>query len=142
VAAQQVRIEGLRELQRDLRLIDKTMPRELRKANKAAAEIVAVEARKRTPVHSGRARRSLVARAEQRSASVKGGGARVPYFAWLDFGGSVGRNKSVHREVIKGGRIIYPALAAKREQVADEYEELLAGVFRLAGLNYRRVGRG
>lgn len=136
-----IRVEGLRELQRHLRMLDVALPRELRKANKQAAEIVAVEARRRTPVRTGRARRSITVRAEQRGASVKGGGARVPYFAWLDYGGQVGRRNSVSRPYRKGGRILYPSLAARREQVVDAYEVLLARVFATAGMRFRRTGR-
>ncbi|MEW6583473.1 MAG: HK97 gp10 family phage protein, partial [Actinomycetota bacterium] len=55
----QVRIEGLRELQATLRRIDGQLPRLVRGRLREAAGIVAVEARARAPVRSGRLRRSI-----------------------------------------------------------------------------------
>lgn len=134
VTDQTIHIEGLVELQKALRKADSDLPKRLRLANKAAAEVVAQEARRRTPVRTGKAQRSIASRAEQRGASVKGGGARVPYFPWLEFGGRVGRNKAVVRPFIKGGRIIYPALAAKGGEAVDKYATEIDALLRDAGL--------
>lgn len=138
VTDQTIRIEGLVELQKALRKADSDLPKRLRLANKAGAEVVAAEARQRVNQvaknPTGRTERSIAARAEQRGASVKGGGARVPSYAWFDFGGRVGRNKSVVRPFIKGGRIIYPALAAKGSEAVDKYDNEIDALLRDAGL--------
>lgn len=133
-------VEGLRELQKSLRAVSSDLPKELRKANKAAADDVVPAAQRRAPSRTGKLRKSIVARAEQRGASVKGGGARVPYFGFIDFGnkigvgGGVGRHDSHPRPFIKRGRIIYPAVTEKRDEILDTYERALAGLIRSAGL--------
>jgi len=71
---------GLRDLQKELRSVDKDLPKVLRRANLAAAEVIAEEARKRAPVDGGSLRKSIKATAGQRDASVKAGSpSRVPY---------------------------------------------------------------
>lgn len=37
-------------------------------------------------------------------------GADVPWYGFADFGGKVGRNKSISRRYIKGGRWLFPAV--------------------------------
>lgn len=123
-------VEGLKELQATLRKVDAALPRQLRKVNKEAADTVASDARGRAPVLSGRLRDSIAARAEQRSASVKGGGGRVPYFGFIDFGGAVGRDHATVRPFIKGGRIIYPAVTANRDRIFDTYERGINALLR------------
>jgi hypothetical protein len=63
---------------------------------------------------------------------VVGGGARVPWYPWIDFGGSVGRKRSVHRAFLPDGRFIYPGFAARRDEIAgvigDEMRRMAAGL--------------
>lgn len=127
-------VEGLRELQSSLREVSDELPRELRKINKAAADLVVPAAQRRAPSVSGRLRKSIVARAEQRGASIKGGGKRVPYFGFIDFGGRVGRNKSVERPFIKRGRIIYPAVDEQHDRIIELHEAGIAALLHDAGL--------
>lgn len=129
-----VEVKGLKELNRHLKDAGDGMQKELGKAGKAAAEVVAAAARARTPVRSGRARDSVRAGASSGGGVVRAGGAKVPYFAWLDWGGAVGRNKSVVREFRKEGRIIYPALGDKRAEVIESYERGVHEVLQKAGL--------
>lgn len=127
-------VSGIADVQRALRGVSADLPKELRKVNLAAAETVRDAARGRAPSRSGKLRASIAARAEQRGASVKGGGARVPYFGFIDFGGSVGRNNSVTRPFIRKGRIIYPAIDDKRDEIFGTYERGLNTLLRAAGL--------
>lgn len=128
-------VEGLAELRRALRRVgDKVATRELGQAGKTAAGIVAERARSKVPVQTGRARDSVRAVVAQGGGAIKGGRASVPYYAWLDFGGRVGRNRSVERPFIRRGRYIYPALDERMDDVIDTYEKLVAAVFRDAGL--------
>ncbi|RMH67457.1 MAG: hypothetical protein D6683_17865 [Actinomyces sp.] len=66
---------------------DKDLGRALRQANKAAAEVIAEEARRQAPVRTGRLRSSIRAQATQKGASVKAGSpARVPYASVIHWG--------------------------------------------------------
>ncbi len=130
----QVVVSGIADVQRALRAVSADFPKELRKANLAAAEKVRDTARSRAPRLTGRLAQSIASRADQRSASVKGGGARVPYFGFIDFGGSVGRNNSVTRPFIRKGRIIYPAIDERRSEIFDSYEHDINALIRRAGL--------
>ena len=83
----QIKITGLKELQRALKDADASLPRQLRVALNAGAELVIKYARPRIPERSGRGRASLKMRSTQRLAQVAIGGKRAPYMGWLDFGG-------------------------------------------------------
>ena len=111
-----VKVEGLRDLQKQLRQAqDKDMQAALRKANKGAAEIVADEARNKVPVRSGRLKASIGARGSQRSATVKAGtAARVPYAGPIHFGWRA-RN-------ITPQPFLYEALGEKWDNVYKDYE--------------------
>lgn len=115
-----IRIEGLKELQRDLRKAqDKDSKKLLRKANKTAAEVVALRAaQKEAPRKSGRLRKSIGARAGQTSSKVKAGTAsRVPYAGAIHFGWP--------RRNIRPNRFLNRALWRTRDQVRDAYSEAL-----------------
>lgn len=134
-------IEGLADVQRTLRSVDKALPRELRRISKQVADLARDAAREQAPRgESGRLANSIASRPEQRGAAVKGGGARVPYFGFIDFGnevgtgGGVGRGDSHPRPFIKGGRILYPALAANYDRIVDNYARALNSLLRDAGL--------
>lgn len=118
-----VRVEGLARLRRNLKELDGELPKQLTARLKAIAETVAEDARSRVPVRTGRAQRSIKALASGSTAGVRGGQKSVPYYGWLDFGGKIVQRKMrrvLRREVIKGGRYMYPALAANHERVAKE----------------------
>ncbi len=103
-----IQIGGLRDFQRGLRDMDSALPRGLRLALNEAADVVVKEARPLVPRRSGRAAASIKAASTRTSVRVKAGGARVPYYAWLDWGGRTGRKKSIVRPFIKDeGRYLY-----------------------------------
>lgn len=129
-----IKITGLVEFQRALRALDAELPRALRLAHNQAAEVVVEWARPRVPTTSGRARASVRATSSQRDARVTGGGARVPYYPWLDFGGRVGRQKSIKRPFLSGGRYIYPGYTRNRDQVEGVLLAALLEVCRRAGV--------
>lgn len=130
-----VRVEGIKELQRSLRQANASFPAELRKANKSAAEVVVRFAVPRAPSRTGRLRGSIKAQAQQRGATVKGGTpTRVPYYGFIDFGGSVGIHHSVKREFVSEGRILYPALNDARPVFMTQYERDVRDLLRKAGL--------
>jgi hypothetical protein len=133
-----LRVNGLRELQASLKAIDGESQKQLRLVLNEAAAVVVKIAKPRTPTLTGAARDSIRVASTQRTAQVRGGSARVPYFGWLDYGGNVGRGRhsggrngsgSIHRTFIKGGRIVYPAYYSQKANIdkllAQRLDELI-----------------
>jgi hypothetical protein len=129
-----IRITGLAEFNRNLRKLDKDLPKALRLAHNEAAQIIVDWAAPRVPRKSGRAAGSVKARSTRTESRVQGGSKRVPYYPWLDFGGKVGPRRSVHRPFIREGRYIYPGLSANYDQFAELLTEKLIDVARQAGV--------
>ncbi len=130
-----IQVEGLAQVNRALRAVDKDAPKGLRLAFNAAAEMLISEVRPKIPQVSGAARRSLVARSTRTSARVGVGGKRAPYYPWLDFGGQ-GRikGKPAPRPFIREGRYVYPTLREIRPRIEAELQEKLTAVIADAGL--------
>lgn len=126
-------VHGLGDLQKALRQMDKEAPKELAAGLAEATEIVLQAARPLVPHRSGAAQGSMKVRKQQRGATLAVGGTKAPYFPWLDFGGAVGRNRSVRRPFIPSGRYVYPTLKAKRPEVEAKVDEVLAKMARRAG---------
>lgn len=137
MAVELIRVTGLKEFNRNLRAMDRDLPKGLRLAGNAAAQIVVDTARPRVPRRTGRAAGSVKAASTRTAARVSGGGPRVPYYPWLDFGGRVGRNRSVRRPFLKEGRYIWAAFADRRGVVQDTLRDELVKVARGAGIEVR-----
>jgi hypothetical protein len=129
-----IQIEGLADLRRSLRALDADSPKAIRLAANRAAGIVVDEAQRGVPTRSGKARKSIKARSTQTAAKITSGGNKAPYMPWLDYGGAVGRERSIKRPFIAGGRYVYPALAATRKQVEEAFREELRVIADAAGL--------
>lgn len=129
-----IRVEGLREFSRNLKKLDADLPKALRIALNEAADVVVKGARPKVPRKSGRAAASIKARSTRTAVRVVGGGNRVPYYPWLDFGGRVGRNKSVRRPFLKEGRYIYASYFANTDEFTKVLESALLDVARQAGV--------
>lgn len=127
-------IKDLEERIRDLKKISKELPKEIRLVGNDAVQPVLNWAKPKVPRRSGKAANSMRAASTQKGARIKAGGARAPYYAWLDFGGRVGRNKSVSRQFYSDGRYIYPALAATRPEVEQIYIDGVIKVIESAGI--------
>ena len=134
-----VRIGGLREFQAKLRAIDADLPKLLRLAFNQAADVVVADARPRIPKLTGTAAGTVKARSTRTAARVVGGGRKAPYYPWLDFGGSVGPGRSVHRPFLTDGRYIYNAYFRKRAsgEFVDVMSKALIQVARSAGVTVR-----
>lgn len=132
-----IEVHGLREFRRNLRRMDRNLPKGLRTAGNKAAEVVVKHAKPKVPRRTGRAAGSVRAASTTSAARVAGGGARVPYYPWLDFGGAVGRNNSVKRPFYKTGRYIWKSFAEHKAQVQDELLEALVEVAESAGVEVR-----
>jgi len=135
-----IKIQGLAEFNRSLRQISSELPKELRQALNVGAQLVVDWAAPRVPARSGRARRSVRATSTRTAAQVTGGGARTPYYPWLDFGGRVGRKRRVHRPFLAGGRYIYPGYDARKDEVHDEVVRGLIALAERAGVLLEESG--
>lgn len=129
-----ITVEGLRELRAALRKADGEMHKMLRAAQNDAAQIVVNRAKPKVPARSGRARNSIRTASTQTATRVKAGSKRAPYYAWLDFGGRVGRKKSVKRPFLKSGRYIFPAYSETKDKVEDMLVKRLTDVCKEGGL--------
>jgi hypothetical protein len=142
MAVQVVKVEGLREVNRALKNMGDGLDKELKAEAKDIAEVVARDARRRVPVVSGQAQKSIKAGATQKGAYVQGGKASVPYYAWLDFGSRnpvSGRPRSVGPWKGSGGgpkqgRFIYPALGDNRREVEVRTKKVVKVARKRAGL--------
>lgn len=129
-----IRVEGMRELQRALKELDGESQKEIRVALNRVADTVAQGAARRVPVRTGKARASLRAMSSQRETRVSAGGRKAPYYGWLEFGGRIGKDKSVVRPFVKGGRYLWPTIAANRDALAGAVEGALVDLARAKGL--------
>lgn len=130
-----VRIEGVADLVRSLRQLNADLPKALATAATRAAQVVVDKAQSGVPRRSGNAARSIQVKTAGPRAKVVSGGRRAPYFPWLDFGGRVGRKKSVKRPYLPDGRYVYPAYRSTRDQVENVLRESLTEAARDAGLD-------
>lgn len=132
-----IKIDGLAEFTRNLKKINKDLPKAVRLAGNKAADIVVAQARPRVPTGPGKgghAKSSIKAKSTRTAARVSGGGKRYPYYAWLDFGGRVGPDRSVKRPFLREGRYIWKAFADNRSKVEDVLTDALIDVARQAGV--------
>lgn len=102
-----IKVDGLAQFSRNLKKLDSDLPKAVRLALNQSARLVVVGAQGRVPSDSGRARRSIRAASTRTEVRVRAGGARAPYYPWLDFGGRVGPRRSVSRPFLKDGRYLY-----------------------------------
>jgi hypothetical protein len=127
--ADPIQIDGLTQFRRALREASADAPKQLKTVMNTAMDIVVDWARPRIPRRTGRAAGSLRAKSTGTKARVSGGGRRVPYYAWLDFGGRVGKFRQVERTFHKDGRYIYAGYFATKPQII---EALQGGMVKLA----------
>lgn len=126
-----VQIEGLADFRRRLRALDTNLPKGMRLVMNETSQMVIDYAMPMIPVRTGRARKSIRAASTQTSARVRAGSARAPYYPWLDFGGRVGKNRSVTRQFRRNGRYLYIAYYRLRDNGNFE-RALMQGLRRIA----------
>jgi hypothetical protein len=133
-ADQPIRVDGMRELQAALKAVDGEAQKELRVVGNEVAELIVSGAQRLVARRSGRARGSIRAQSGQREVRISAGGGRAPYYAWLDFGGNVGRKGSVGRAFLRDGRYLYPTYQRRRAELVTRLERGLAALVARAGL--------
>jgi hypothetical protein len=129
-----IKIEGLADFSRNLRKLNNDLPKALRIAHNEGAQIIVDWAVPKIPKNTGRAAKSVKAKSTRTESRVVGGSTRAPYYPWLDFGGRVGRKRSVQRPFIKGGRYIYEGYSQNTEQIRERLEQALLRVAAEAGV--------
>ena len=132
------KITGVKELNLAFRAVDTELPKELRVEFLVIAQKVATRVRAAMPWVTGEAASSVTAGATQRTAYVQegiNGGPKKDYVPWLDFGGEVGRNKSVSRPFIAGGRYLYPIAASEEDASGQAAIDAVERVAKRAGLD-------
>lgn len=139
-APRRIEVEGLGQYRRDLRQVSTEFPRELRKLNKSAAELIVDEARGRAQSIGGVAAHvapSLKAQAQGTSAAVKLGGNRYPMAGGAEFGAGRNTNRQTRRGPVRGwnqfdswtgnssdaGYFLYPSIRARQDDVIELYAE-------------------
>lgn len=134
-----VEVTGLKELSRAFKAIDPKLALTLKGALKDIAdEVITVAVRKFDfTTRSGNAQASLKARSGLKGAGIAFGGAKAPYYPWLDFGGAVGRSRSVQRTVVRGGRYVYPAIGDSGDMIRDKVGEAVEKAAEGAGFEVR-----
>lgn len=130
-----ISVKGLAEFNRGLRKLDSEAPKGLRIALNGVADSLVQKVRPQIPRKSGAAANSLKAKSTRTSARISMGGRTAPYMPWLDFGGRVGRDRSVHRKFFKEGRYLYPTLRRERPEIEKLLGQALTAVARNAGLD-------
>lgn len=116
----EIKVVGLKQFSRDLKALDKDLPKAVRLALNKSVDVVVTPAKARVPKRSGRAAGTIKAKSTRTSARISAGGRRAPYYPWLDFGGAVGRKNSVERQFRKRGRYLYLAYFEQRDSGAFE----------------------
>lgn len=132
-----IKVEGLAEFRRNLKAMSSEHPKAIRLAGNKAAGIIVADAVPKVPVGPGKGGHgasSIKARSTQTAARVTEGGKKFPYMPWLDFGGRVGRRKSVKRPFIKTGRFIWKSFDDNSEKVTAVLSDALIDVARNAGI--------
>lgn len=128
-----VEVRGIRELAGALKRVDDELPKELKVAFLKIAEKVVGVAAGNVPVISGKAAGSIKPRASTRGGSLAFGGTAAEYFPWLEWGGRVGRNKSIELPVARPGRYVYSAIISQKEETAAAAEKAVADAAKHAG---------
>lgn len=125
-----IEVTGLRVFQKGLRQLAPEIDKALKEDLTAVAEVVAADARRRVHSRTGATAKTIRAGADAKGPYVKGGKAKLPHYAWLDFG-SRRANKGI--KTVRGGvgpwrrsgagpergRFIYPAIDANRDEIVE-----------------------
>lgn len=129
-----IKIDGLSQFVNNLKKINADLPKTVRVGFNDAAQIIVDYAQPRMPHDSGRAAASVKVKSTRTAVRVSEGGNRAPYVPWLDFGGKIGRNKSIVRQFYREGRYLYAGLAAEGDQIYAAIVKALLDAVEAAGI--------
>jgi hypothetical protein len=128
-----IKITGIKELNKALRKGSADLPKKVRLALNEASADIAKGAAAKVPKRTGRAAASYKVRSTRTAARIVMGGNKAPYTPWLDFGGHVGKNKSVERKFYTDGRYLFPTLAKQKPEFTEKLLRLLVEIAAEAG---------
>lgn len=147
-----VKIEGLKELRRDLKKMDGALPKEIARINRQVVRAIAVpDAKRRAAARSNprvgrKVLDSIKGTGSQTRAQIVGGGARVPWFKGMEFGSNQVRRtargghttqfptRSPKRGRGLEGYFLYPAVYNNFPRIRDAYQDMLDALIRDSGL--------
>jgi len=114
--AGRMEIDGLREVQRDLRNLAEDTREDMKETHRKAGEIVAAAAKPLAPVRTGALSATIASSPTKYQGRVRiGRGASVPYAGPIHFGWPARR--------IAPQPFVYEALDGRREEVKQAYEK-------------------
>lgn len=126
-------LHGVRELQRAFKQVGGGTETNLKAEFFNIARSVAISAQAKVPHRTGRAADSIKPRSTNRGGSIAFGGRAAEYMPWLNFGGRVGRNRSIFRELVKPDRYIYTTISEHREETAKAADQAIERAAKSAG---------
>lgn len=129
-----LRLDGITALRKQLKAAGEGAEKQIRPALNDAADVIVRVARPKIPSVTGAARASLRVASVGVKVRVQAGGTKAPYYPWLDYGGRVGRNKSIVRPFYGGGRYLWPAYDQERVNIMRLLDKRLADVIEANGL--------
>lgn len=133
-----IRVEGLAELSKSLRVLDKSLQRELRAAGKDVATKVAGLAKARAYALGGVAAKtapSIKPSAGVTSAGVAFGGDAYPFAGGAEFGSGRYRQFDPWRgNGSDAGYFVYPAIRSSADEIEETYSEHVDDLIKRAGL--------
>lgn len=126
-----IKAEGLNELRRDLKAIDKKLPRELTKAQREALKPTAAKAAGFAPRRpsSGRLAASIRPFATARSAGLR---SPLPYANVQHWGGNVGRNKATH---VRATFFAFKAVRGDLDDIVERMGDAIDALAKRHGFN-------
>lgn len=128
-----MRIAGLNEFIKDLRTIDRELPKELKRENKAIADALVPRVKaaysSRYTRRSGAGVGSIRSFATQKSGGIRAGSKRAPYMPGQEWG-SDKRKQFAPRA--PGGRFLRPTMQRAGPQIEARYREALVRVMKRA----------
>jgi len=133
-----IRVEGVKELRKQLLAMDKQWASRFKDANAKAAEIVVSAARARAPRvgrMAAKAAQTLRVARTQTAAAVRFGGSRAPFALGAEFGAVRGASRSTSRGPRRGwnqfqphrgggmsaGYFLYPAIRENQPEIIDTF---------------------
>jgi hypothetical protein len=124
-------IHGLRDFNRELKELDKELPKKLKAVNLLAAQVIADEARPNVHVKSGKLQKSTKAMATPTSARVKMGSKAVPYAGAYNWG----HNNRAWGGSMPGHPVVADALSAKYDEMVMVYDTAIEDLKKEIGLD-------
>ncbi len=120
-----IKIDGLKALQREVRKAkDSELNAEMKKANRAAAQVAVDAGKPKAPRRSGALAKTVKAANSSRYAAIKAGSpARVPYAGVIHFGWP--------RRNIRPQKFLDEAIRQEWKRIEETYREAIEGVARL-----------